>query len=1723
MLVLNNVQSDVTVIRDAHPDTLAMCRRCPDHSLPGQFNLTLCSPCGELVDLSAAARRLSSVWIFDAEERKGDVAMTLPGAPLSATQTATVDPLLDTEEELGYVSDWLKLGGGWSELSATRRTTRPVPMILDIETPVVGGAALPGHFKPLAAARASTPNSSKLFAVPRRLAGDENHTASPTGALAENTLPACAPDVTSDPPVPWAVGDACYKAVDLWKGDLICPRGTQSPLGATKPDDCKQLGLLVAVVDIFKCFPPRTWCMQLDVPQDYQCKEEDALCDNNGDLTELFPLDRYRSDPTWKSQQSYLYGQPMESGQIVEFLGIDPLWDYERYMQKPFFNITVKPMQACYLMFDFSHLNEFTRLNSGNQGHFNIHIHSNLLADRPDELEKGHEHSMPMFFQRATNSHLNFPFTIRLLSLSEELTHFSVFIDLRHGGHLDYMHTINQSLDIKRYSPKKSMVDTNNFFVAVIYRDFLLDGSYELPYNMPPGEANSPGEPEFILDAINVSGRYNAPRNEQNDGDKDGLIAILNAGTAYWSATPRETVGMPWVPFLSNCDGFDSHIIIWELFENPHNIQRDGCKLLAVKDQVLVRALLIDPTTFQFYFNPVLDMCQIVTMCRFEESLQEADYASTPWWRIDDDLDLFYITRQPVSFEQYKEGNAFFSTLLGTNQLVKVGLSGGGSKGSGAYPRRVIFEIFYDQRDFLSKKIVTAKIILEGFDSVATDEYYWLMLHFEAVSWDTLMNKFQLGEEVYTAIFMFIGLSCVGFAIAALIFLRLITHAARTPPFRLKECYEFLLWWPLQGVIVASAPVMVLCLLVKLLFSVDPTSSWACTFAAFEMGKSVSAAELGRCKRGRTGTSFLIGGALIMWNASKLLLPRLREIEEQFLMQQPTAMLSREGLPLSASQRSAVRQLPIRWKRLHLIFVSIMLVMPLMAFWEFTYSGYFADNAILFIIGFGYIMSWVDGALSKAVREELLALPLSTAASVVLFIGTLGSADFQDFAFGFFIELVYGIVDRVILVFVYRWVAEARVATIKWMKSRAWLWSIVLILPGSSKIESMLEMAEEDADGEEDAEEEVEGTPIEEALEELLGCADTCMSTVISPLLILVIWMFNMETQIGSKYEIELNDYGKYMLFGVVMAPFQVMMDILMNYGTEIKHGVRIYDAMLYAQYRWRNRLNQWLFDDPRMDESVAEPLQSVNHLCFSPQFYFMEAYYTWGMLLIMIAVTIMLRATYNPFDDPTFIYFVVQQAVCQTIMTKVTRLLIFDVLWQPKRNSIYRTFRHTVTVSIRRKAERVEQESHRHWFLDRHAGWISQHLHEVFTPRSMERYRTKLAELYQRALALEPETTFVVAGPALPSATGFDELPKKLQEELGESDSESDPEVEPVALMSGDKGMASIRASLFRPSNQFGRSGTSMRQSRFAIAPPEPPAPPALEWPLVGPTADQPSVGHGPLAALACRAWLYTVRRRRLMKQLAEEYRAELPPKLICARCNASESSPFVQAGVGVWKSGVGLQLVAARDMMEIIQEFEVHRDVPPMELDAEQWFAWLERASPEPWETLCIRCRKANGPKALGDAGRSAAIGAATSLPALAPPAGNMALPPVPPAGAAKGVAPRLPALAPPGGGAALPLLQPERLPLSDDYSEEEDSKYEDEDEDDEELPALPNVEVSLASREIILSWARQAAKRVKARSAMVLAQRQEEMLEQASSDDESAGSEEQCEGSEASSGRG
>ncbi|CAE7714326.1 unnamed protein product [Symbiodinium sp. CCMP2592] len=263
---------------------------------------------------------------------------------------------------------------------------------------------------------------------------------------------------------------------------------------------------------------------------------------------------------------------------------------------------------------------------------------------------------------------------------------FSVQLVLLHGGHLQNLDTFNQILDMKKYSPSRAIWGTRYFFCAVISKELLLNGAYELPYNMPPGLASTRGHPGLTISLTGLGGGLeNQPQTVQYDGDL-ALAELDKGGQAFWQSQGFDTVALPWLPFFSNCEGFDSYITLWDLFESPGDQVRDGCDLYTAAEVEIVQPLIINFDTLQESWAPVADNCNFITKCNFEERLPEG-HPATLWWALDEEVDLFYITTFPILFEELQEKNefgepiggldpdvadAFFSSMEGTEALTAV-------------------------------------------------------------------------------------------------------------------------------------------------------------------------------------------------------------------------------------------------------------------------------------------------------------------------------------------------------------------------------------------------------------------------------------------------------------------------------------------------------------------------------------------------------------------------------------------------------------------------------------------------------------------------------------------------------------------------------------------------------------------------------------------------------------------------------------------------------------------------------------------------------------------------------------------------------------------------------------------------------------------------------------------------------------------------------------------
>jgi hypothetical protein len=104
------------------------------------------------------------------------------------------------------------------------------------------------------------------------------------------------------------------------------------------------------------------------------------------------------------------------------------------------------------------------------------------------------------------------------------------------------------------YHANRQLWGKNLTWAAVVTETLSSKAGITLPYNMPAWGA----EPKFYLD-MTASGEKINPVSK-------GLTTDVFDST-YWGAQLITANVMPWLPFFSNCKGYDSRIVFYDLFE----------------------------------------------------------------------------------------------------------------------------------------------------------------------------------------------------------------------------------------------------------------------------------------------------------------------------------------------------------------------------------------------------------------------------------------------------------------------------------------------------------------------------------------------------------------------------------------------------------------------------------------------------------------------------------------------------------------------------------------------------------------------------------------------------------------------------------------------------------------------------------------------------------------------------------------------------------------------------------------------------------------------------------------------------------------------------------------------------------------------------------------------------------------------------------------------------
>ena len=230
--------------------------------------------------------------------------------------------------------------------------------------------------------------------------------------------------------------------------------------------------------------------------------------------------------------------------------------------------------------------------------------------------------------------------------------------------------------------------------------------------------------------------------------------------------------------------------------------------------------------------------------------------------------------------------------------------------------------------------------------------------------------------------------------------------------------------------------------------------------------------------------------------------------------------------------------------------------------------------------------------------------------------------------------------------------------------------------------------------------------------------------------------MFRNEMVIPTLYGIKEHDMEYYLIFALVVIPFQIFADTFVHASIELFHGWKIREYLLYAKYRFRQRQISWKGAEDTLDECIAESKRTLDQHCFSSQFYFMTTIYVSGLIYFVLGTEMMIRSQYNAFGDtalPSLVLFVV---FCSIILKKILVSLALSLgLWRTRREKISRD---NAIITKGNEMEdfkieshdtyemnkRITSESFRYKFLNHNRSWIIGQLPNILTPRTLRKSR---------------------------------------------------------------------------------------------------------------------------------------------------------------------------------------------------------------------------------------------------------------------------------------------------------------------------------------------------------------------------------------------------------------
>merc|ERR1711871_1739874 len=688
-------------------------------------------------------------------------------------------------------------------------------------------------------------------------------------------------------------------------------------------------------------------------------------------------------------------------------------------------------------------------------------------------------------------------------------------------------------------------------------------------------------------------------------------------GTLDWFATP-------YLPYISNCKGYDSYIPLFELMEHP------DCKRVGVEST--------EEMNLDSFLKPSeelsSDVCDLSLKCRYEETY--AANTKRLWFTMQRALgNFFYITRHPMSLAAFNriswenveklQGATLHSSLDPYDKVIvqvcrdsPEGVSTEGltdfdpKRGeTGRYPTLIELHVGYLQSTKTYKQIVRVEICFRKFISIEADvappEYDFRFRLYPMSGMQILDDfGFPLILPVIFTLIIAIGISI------AIVVLRLYGKANTVviPQPKLSGVV-YLQRIVRPAMLGFSLQYMSIMFVISTLYLLFHDEALFLT-ESFKIDRDSAAISTVQTKRAanfkRFGMAFLLTGIYVIVGGAYAIIPVPKK-EKQGIFSKTV------------------------WQRTHFFYCKIVFCLAQSLIVIFTRISFYKENVFACTILIAIVQNILTTLIRQWLPDTLYLTSFMMVKNIVSKTCSLGVATFLEFMVTYCTQLVQGILTRALMPIVkrYQLAFSNTVANSRWFRRKRLNLLSAVSAKSAEKYERGLRSGGLKT---RKAYQAAQILQKEMAVNDLYKNAIQFVAAMFSPAFTLFIFTFSAELGITTSFG--QRDLLFYVMFGLIMLLFQFLFDLLVQNYVEMRYGWKLNMYLKQASEIFANRPKAWIFKCPVAVESreITKKFRSIDRMCFSAQFYFVAAHITFGCLLSVYGLMVVINGGYEIFKD---------------------------------------------------------------------------------------------------------------------------------------------------------------------------------------------------------------------------------------------------------------------------------------------------------------------------------------------------------------------------------------------------------------------------------------------------------------------------------------------------------